>query len=483
MKYSFLNRLGIAAACFLLSFSPFISFGQTDTTGQLTLQQCVDIALRNNLDLKQTEITAAGTALDYKQAKNNLLPFFSGNVEHGLNQGRSIDPFSNTYLNQNINYANWGLNGGILIFNGLSALNNVKQQRLARDAGNMDVQQNKDLLTLNVIVAYLQVLTAEDLLVQISNQAELSRNQVARLTILNNEGSVTPSQLFDLKGQLANDEVSLINTKNQLDAAKLTLSQLMNQPYDGSMHLERISPEQFLTAYPAKPDSIYAVALNTLAQVKAVKLRKESAEIGVKTWRGQYWPSLSLNGGLYTNYSSAATTANLISTVEQTNGDWVNIGTTKEPVYTTVNNYDNVKIGYGDQFRNNYSTNVNLSLRIPILNSFTTRNRVARAKLDLQNASVVESSTRIRLQQLVEQAYFNMTATFNRYNTLLQQVDAFGESFRVTETRFNEGVLNSVDYLVAKNNLDRANTNLIQAKYEYVFRTKILDYYQGKPLW
>ncbi len=483
MRQHINQRPGIYAVWIFFFLFPFCLQAQTDSAGILSLQQCVDIALKNNLELKQAEIQAAAAGIDYRQAKDNLLPAFNGSVEHGLNQGRSIDPFSNTYLNQNINYANYGLNGGLLLFNGLSALNNIKQQRLAKEASHMEVQQNKDNLTLNVIIAYLQVLTAEDLLVQIRNQADLSRQQVERLKILNTEGAVTPSQLFDLKGQLANDEVSLINTQNQLDAAKLSLAQLMNQPYNGSMKLERISADQFLAAYPGRPDSIYQTALSQLAQIKAVGLRKESAELGVKTWRGQYWPSLSLNGGLYTNYSNAATTSTLSSSADMPNGEYVLLGGVKEPVYATMNDYSQSKIPYFDQFRNNYSTNVNLSLRIPILNSLQTRNRVARAKLDLQNASVVESSARIRLQQLVEQAWLNMNATYNRYNTLLQQVEAFGESFHVTEVRFNEGVLNSVDYLTAKNNYDRANTSLIQAKYEYVFRTKILDYYQNKPLW
>lgn len=474
---------GIAGVLFLLGSLPIVSNAQADSAKQLSLQQAVEIALKNNLELKQAEIQAASAGIDYKQAKNNLLPNFNGSIEHGLNQGRSIDPFSNSYLNQNISYANYGLNGGIVLFNGLSALNNIKQNRLFSEASKMDVQQNKDLLTINVIVAYLQVLSAGDLLAQIRIQAELSQKQVERLTILNEEGSVPPSQLYDLKGQLASDQVTLVNTQNQLDVAKLTLAQLMNLPYRGDLQVERISSEEFLNKYAGSPDSVYTIALRELALVKAAKLRKESAEIGVKTWRGQYWPTVSINGGLYTNYSSAAATATLISSTDKASQtDYVLIGGEKQFLYTPDNVYSNSKIAYGDQFKNNYSTNVNLGVRIPILNSLTTRNRVAKAKLDLDNASLVENNTRIRLQQQVEQAYLNMTATYNRYNALLQQVNAFGESFRVTEARFNEGVLNSVDYLTAKNNVDRSNINLIIAKYEYVLRSKILDYYQNKPL-
>ncbi|ULQ54386.1 TolC family protein [Flavihumibacter fluvii] len=483
MKISLYYRLRIYAFAIIIAAMPGFLMAQTDSAAYLTLQQCVETAFRNNLELKQAEIQAENARIDYKQSKNNLLPGVAGSIEHGLNQGRSIDPFTNSYLNQNINYANWGLNGGIVLFNGLSYQYGVRQQNYARQAANMDVQQNKDNLTINIIVAYLQVLSAEDLLVQITNQAELSKKQVDRLNILNQEGSITPSQLYDLKGQLANDQISLINTKNQLEAAKLSLAQLMNIPYDTGIRLERISTDQFLNVYEGTPESIYQTALNQLAQVKAVNLRKQSAEMGVKAWKGQLWPTFSLNAGLYTNYSNAARTSTLVSSSDQPSSDYVLINSVKEPVYTPVSEYKQNPISYTEQFKNNYSTNVNFSIRIPILNSFQTRNQVSKSRLTLQNADYVEKATKIRLQQAVEQAYLNMNATYNRYRAILTQVDAFQESFLATEARFNEGVLNSVDYLVAKNNVDRASTSLITSKYEYVFRTKILDYYQGKPLW
>jgi outer membrane protein len=289
--------------------------------------------------------------------------------------------------------------------------------------------------------------------------------------------------LYDLKGQLANDDISLINTRNQLEGAKLSLAQLMNLPYRSSMILERIEAADFLNKYAGTADSIYQVALNQLAQVKAATLRTKSAEMGVKALKGQLWPTFLLNAGLYTNYSNAARTAALLNSSDQPSGDYVLINSAKEPVYTSVNNYQQNKIGYGEQFKNNYSTNVNFSIRIPLLNNFQTRNLISKSRLNLQNASYVEQSTKIRLQQAVEQAFMNMNATYNRYQAILEQVAAFEESFRSTSARFNEGVLNSVDYLVAKNNLDRASTGLITAKYEYVFRQRILDYYQGKPLW
>ncbi|KYP14486.1 MAG: hypothetical protein A1D16_21195 [Flavihumibacter sp. CACIAM 22H1] len=456
---------------------------QADSSTHLTLKQCLDLAYANNLDLKQAELDAAGLGVDYRQAKQNRLPQVNGFIEHGNNQGRSIDPFTNSYLNQKIEYANYGASGGVVLFNGMAIQNNIQQQKLALAAGKQEIQQQKDNLSINIMNAYLLALSTADLLEQIRIQAHLSSKQVERLAILHQEGAVPPGQLYDLKGQLASDEINLVNTKNQLDAAILALCQLMNIPYNPAIELEPLPSEEFLKAYEGNAAGIYQTALNQLAAVKAASLRTESAEKGVKAWRSQLWPTLSLNGGLFTNYSSAARTAQFLRTIETSTGDYVKINGTETPVLTMRDQFDMQKITYADQFKNNYSTNINLSLRIPIINSLQGRNRIERAKIQLKSAELVEKTTKIRLQQQVEQAYLNMTATYNRYKTVLQQVDAFTESFRTAEARFNEGVLNSVEYLTAKNNLDRSMINLIVAKYDYVFRTRLLDFYQGKAIW
>ena len=483
MKKNRTYLLCICAICLVLQLAGTRLMAQTDSSRQLSLKECLDLAFANNLELKQAELLAATAGIDYRQSRQNMLPQVNGIVEHGSNQGRSIDPFTNSYLNQKIDYANYGLNAGIVLFNGLSTQHAISQQRLALAAGKEEIQQAKDNLSLNLMNAYLLVLSTADLLEQIRLQAVLSRKQVERLEILHKEGAVPPAQYFDLKGQLANDELNMVNTQNQLDAARLTLCQWMNIPYDPALQLEPIRPEDFLQAYEGDAAAIYQTAINQLAAVKAAKLRTESAEKGIKAWRSQLWPTLSLNGGLYTNYSSAARTALFLRTVETPTGDYVQINGTQNPVLSMRDQFDMQKITYGDQFKNNYGTNINLALRIPLLNSMQTRNRIDRAKIQLKNADLVEKNTRIRLQQQVEQAHLNMNATYNRYKTLLQQVEAFQESFRTAEARFTEGVLNSVEYLTAKNNLDRANINLIIAKYEYVFRTRVLDFYQGKTIW
>src|SRR5262249_32828241 len=151
----------------------------------------------------------------------------------------SIDPFTNAYINQQVNYGAYSISSGVILFNGFSINNNIKQTQLIFQAAKMEEQQAKDNLTINIILDYLLVLNNEDLLAQSRNQVELSKKQVERLEVLNQQGAIQPSQLSDIKGQLANDELAIINGQNALETSKINLSQLMNVPYDPNMQLER----------------------------------------------------------------------------------------------------------------------------------------------------------------------------------------------------------------------------------------------------
>jgi outer membrane protein len=244
------------------------------------------------------------------------------------------------------------------------------------------------------------------------------------------------------------DQLAIINARNTLETSKLTLAQLMNIPYSKNMRLQRLNVNEMLTAYEQDPEAIYQNSLQQFALIKSVDLRKQSARYALKATKGQLFPSLFLNGNYGTNYSSVAQNA---------------AG----------------KIGYRDQLNNNASSAYSLGLRIPIFNGLSTRNRIKLAGITLKNAELVEENTKQVLRQQIEQAHLNMTNAFERYKTLLEQVQAYTQSFQAAEVRFNSGVGSSVDYLIAKNNLDRANINLISAQYDFALRKKVLDYYQN----
>jgi outer membrane protein len=446
----------------------------------LTLQQCLDIAIKNNLSVKQSQIQMQTSRISYEQSRENLLPTLNGNISHNVSTGRSLNPFTNGYLNQQITSDSYNLGSSLILSNGLTLQNSIRESALAYQAGKMDFQQAKDNLTLNLIIAFLQVLNSEDQLNQAITQAEVSQKQEERLEILNKDGNIAPSQLYDLKGQAAGDRINVINARNTLDLAKISLLQLMSIPFRKNLKVQRQLSDQSPIVYNKTSNQVYNKALNDLAYVKASELRTLSAEKGVKVAKGYLFPTLSLSGNLNTNYSSAATRSSFLDSATVATGQFINTaGGGRQNVYTVQQNYSNANIAYADQFKNNYGTAVNLGLRIPILNYFQNKNRIILAKLNLLNNQYIEQNTRIQLRQNIDEAYLNMTSTYQRYLLLDEQVKAFAESFRIAEIRFNSGVLNSVEFLVVKGNLDRAKTSLINARYDYLIRSKILDYYQG----
>ena len=470
----------IACVVCVLVIGNLKTLSQTNNNQKLSLKQAVDVALSNNLQVRQSDLQMQSTAVNLSQAKTNIFPDLFSNLNHGTNQGRSIDPFTNSYINQTINYASYNLSSSVVLFNGFQLKNLVKQNALTYEANKMDLQQTKDNVTLNVILAYLQILNNKEQLQQSRNQAAVTRQQVDRLNIMNESGAVPPGQLYDLKGQLGNDELAIVNNQNSLNTAKLTLAQLMNVPYEAGLDLENITADTLALEYGVDPKALYDVSVKELAIVKAAELRKMSAQKNVQVARGLYYPTVALAGSFNTNYSNAAVRDIITGTSEVPSDDYVNVGGSKVPVMTKRTTFSTEKIGYGDQFNNNYNTSVFLSVQVPIFNRFRAKNRVALAKIDFKNAEVQAQTIKTQLSQNIEQAYFNMTAGLDRYNTLKQQVKDFSESFRTAEVRFNAGAINQVDYLIAKNNVDRSNINLITAKYDYIFRTKILDYYQNK---
>jgi outer membrane protein len=444
---------------------------------RVTLQECIGAALKNNVQVKQGQLDVSTAELNHRQAKSNLLPAVNGNISHGINQGRSIDPFTNTYVNQNINYANYGLSSDVVLYNGMNLRNTARQNAYAADASRMDLQALKDNITLNVIFAYLQVLTNEDVMNLSANRAVITRKQVERLEVLNKQGAISPSQLYDLMGQLKDDELSVATSRNALYSAKLQLTQLMNIPYDSSIRLARVGMEELLVPPAGTAADVYAKAVDQLAVVKSTKLRIQSAEAGLKAARGALFPTLYAAGNLNTNYSSIAS-RDLINKVQDvTTSAYVNVNGNKVPVITQQ--YGSEKIPYSNQLKNNIFSNVEVGLRIPLFNSFTSRNRVKQAEITVRTMELAEESAQVQLRQDIEQAHLNMANAWERYRLLQEQVASFTASFRAAEVRFNAGVGTSVDYLIAKNNLDRATANLVIAQYDYLLRKRVLDYYSG----
>ena len=453
------------------------------TAVTLTLRICIETALKNNIDVRRSDYTAETNKADWQYAKGQLLPSVNGSVYHGSNQGRNINPYTNTYINQSVNFANYSLDGSLNLFSGFSVDNTIKQNKLAFEAGKMDAQQQRDYVTINVILAYLSVLSNQDQQTLAEQQADVSRKQVERLSILNKEGAVTPSKYYDVKGQLATDELNIISTKNALETAKVNLAQLMNVAYSENVVLERIGSDKTPDTYEVSVEDIYSSASKNLAIVKAAGYHHSSAVKATKAAKGLLYPRLSLNGGLGTNYSSTGTLQQYVSSSDVAGDNYILLNSQKIPVYAPDPVYTSSKITYGDQWKNNFNSYVNVAVTIPLLNGLQTRYRIKQAKILEDRTSYEEKTTKIQLKQSIGQAYVNNKSAFQRYQTLNRQVEDLAESFREAQIQFESGVLTSVEFLVVKSRLDQAQLSLVSAQYDYILRSKILDYYQSKPLW
>jgi outer membrane protein len=466
-KY-FLVALLVAAAVF--------AKGQNNT---LTLKDCIATALKNNITVRQSEILMQNAGINYKQAKNNRLPVAQSAYNYGINNGRSIDPFTNSYIDQQLKSSDMNVQASIPLFSGFQLKNTIKQNELAFAGATMEWQQRKDELTLQVILAYLQVLSSEDAITLANQQAEVSKQQMERLDIINKEGATVPSNYSDMKGQYAGDRISVVSAENNFSTNVLTLTQLMNIPYNDSLQFDRTGVIEEVKEFKNMPDEIYTLATQKLATVKASEMRIASSVAAVKVANSARYPTVSLYGGASTNYSSLANFNNLVSSSFLPNGQYVVYNDQQLPVMSKQDVYASRPITYGSQFRNNISTGFGVSVSIPLFNAFRTNSAVKLARNDERNNRLIAENIKLQLRQGIEQAYVNINAVYKRYQALKEQADAYSESFRIASLRFENGVINSPDYLIAKNNLDRSNANLIIAQYEYLLRKKILEFYMG----
>ena len=472
----------------LLAGMSWVAQAQTAVQGNaqlvhLGLSQAVDIALQHNLTVKSYEVSLKNAELSYQQAKFNQLPSLGGNINQAASFGRSLNPFTNGFDSRNINFNNVGLNANVLLFNGGQLKNTVLQNEFALKATQQDLQSMRENIALQVVLSYLSILNAEDQLAIAKAQTEITKLQIERTQKLVSAGTLPVSNVLDLKAQLANEESNVVSFQSTLDINKLTLLQLLNDSNIQAFDLQRIQvPVPSSKAYDVSVNEVYAKALEIQPLVRAADFRVQGAAKSVDVAKAFRLPTLSMSGSWSANQSNALRTIEFLGT-QTVNLGSVAIGGTNYPVSTTQPKYgEGATVGYFDQLNNTQNKVISLNLNIPIFAKYANRTRIMQAGLQKENAEIEAERARLTLRQNIEQAYVNMLNAANKYEASSQQVSALEESFRASESRFNAGAIDFVSYNLQKTNLDKARLGLIQVKYDYVFRTKILDFYQGKSL-
>lgn len=458
----------------LLFFSSVSGFAQ-DPELELDLKEAIKIALENNLEVKSSALRAETSALEFKQTRNSRLPNLNANYSYGLNTGRSIDPFTNTYIDEELNFSSAGLNLGATLFKGFQIKNRIQRERFNLEAAEMEVQEARQEMVLEVTLAYFQVLNNKDLLKLAKTRRTATLDQLERLGDLNEEGVGNPADYTDIRGQLAHDDALIADAQNSLIASRLELKRLLN--IAAEVDVKQIIAEP--RAYNLSADEVFEESLENLATFKAGALRIEAAQEAIQVSRSLYAPEISLFAQLNTNYSSLARLFNETGTSIVETGQFVSVGDTEYSVLEQQPNFVEQKIPYKDQLTNNLNSNIGVSVSIPVFNGFRAKNTVALQKIVLEERKLDNQRTKNEFEQAIHQAHNDMQTSFKRFAIFKEQVNAYSESFRVNEIRFNTGVSNIVAYIISKNNLDHAKINLANARYEYIFRTKILDYYRG----
>ncbi|NMH88898.1 TolC family protein [Flavivirga algicola] len=456
-----------------------LGFGQDSVPSSFTLEECITMAIENNLDLKSAELRKKSSKVNYKQSINELLPNLNANYNIGVNDGRSIDPFTNSYINRELTFSNLGVNLNMTVFNGFRVLNSIKQSKFNLRAAEMEEEGAKQNLILDVTIGYIQILNSRDAFELSKARLKTTEVQLKRLEANYKEGVGNPADYTDMKGQYALDEVAIIDAENNFKSAVLDFIRLLNIEGSSQKQFNNISGLINSEKYQLSANDVYHDALQNLATFKSRQLRIDAANKGIKVARANYLPEVSVFGQLNTNYSSLAETFTETGTAIIETGDFVTINNQDFPVLKNETQFEGKKIDYMDQFDNNLNTVVGISVQMPLFNGFRAKNNVKLQKIQLEESQLELQNTKLLFKQSIQQAHNNMETAYNKYHVLLEQVAAFEESYRVNEVRFNNGVSNIVNYIVSKNNMDNAKLNLSRAKYEYLLRVKVLDFYRG----
>ena len=445
-----MNRNYFLLLLAFLVLSSTVNAQDHDVTS-ISLQEAVDIAVENNLTLKRSQLNQLNNEAALIEARGQRLPSLSASASGRFNWGRSINPVTNLFEARRIGNINVSANANVPIFAGNQINNSIQQAKVNVEVGRYNVQATQNDITLNVINLFVNVVFAKEQVNVAESQLEMSSNQLARTSSLVAAGSLPMSEKLDMEAQRATSELELINARNNLRLAKLNLSQQLLIPF--SEEFDVSVPDLEVEDYPLEnvnANEIYTVAAGTMPEIKAAELSIESAEYGVKIAKGAFFPTLGLGGNLFSNYVDQAAFGSPES--------------------------------FNTQISNNLSQALGLNLSVPIFSNFRNKASLQRARVQRSLSEVQSLEVKNQLRQDIETSYTNAYAARQSYQASLTRVASLEEAFRMAQQRFDVGALNSVDFQVAQNNLFGAQADLLNAKYEYIFRVKVLDFYLGKPI-
>jgi outer membrane protein len=453
------------------------------------LQKCIDYAHQNNITVQQSALNVERWEIEVKQNKFGLLPNLNGGATYGYNFGQRIDPFTNQFATERVATGNIFLGSSLDVFNGFSKINNLRNSEQSLIANQYDLESIKNDIALQVCLAYLRILQNKESLVVSENQIDITQQQVDRMEKLVEAGQMPRGTLFDLESQLAREQLNLVTAQNAVTLSLLSLTQLLQLEPEEARDFDIVKPDltdEGVELLTNDAQDIYVKAKTLMPQVQAAEARQSAAEYAVNASQGQLYPSLQLSGSLGSGYSGI----NQIVTDEGesvsfpvgtvTVGDDILVVNSFPQPDPTTQTFETKS--FGDQLEDNFNQNLQLQLNVPIFNGWSAKANVERAKINRLDADLSYRQVTNQLRFDIEQAYADAKAAMNTFLAARQAVRALEESFKYAEVRYEQDVINGVDFNLTKTQYTNAQVDMLRAKYDFVFRTKILDFYMGNPI-
>jgi outer membrane protein len=465
----------------------FILIVQTITVAQSkkwTLEECVQYALEHNISIKQTELDSQLTQIDKSTAIGNFLPSLNASASHSWNIGLNQNITTGLLENQTTQFTSAGLNAGIDIYKGLQNQNRFRRAQLSIIGAQYQLNKIKDDIALNVSNAYLQILfNVENLKVQ-QEQLALNEKQLQRTEELVTAGSLPKGDILDSKATVAGDKQRVINAENTLLISKLSLAQLLQLEKFQDFDVAEIKNEANQSAVMLQtPEAILEKARENRMELKIAKTNVAIAEKDVKIAKGAYQPTIQ---GFY-SFSTRASYADRITGIQLdtanptvSTGNFVNVGgidySVLQPNYSYV---FGKSAPVFDQFSDNKGHNFGIQMSVPILNGFSARNTVARSKISLEKSKMALSQSELDLERTIYTVYTDAKGALKAYESAQQALDARENAFNYAKERYAVGMMNAFDFNQAQSLFTNAQSEVLRTKYDYIFRTKIVEFYFG----
>ncbi|MFC5194616.1 MULTISPECIES: TolC family protein [Bizionia] len=431
-----------------------------------TLEECVNYALENNISIKQTELDTELADQDLITAKGNFLPTLDGNASQNWNFGSFIGQDGNR-VSRDSRGNSFGLNTGIVLFNGFRNTSTYKQAELGIESSQLQLDILKDNISLNVVNQYLNILLNKENLKVAEEQIIISEKQVNQLSELVDSGVRPRADLYEVQAQLASDQERLINTQNSVDLALLSLAQLLQVSQDGFDVQPMALTLPAVMVQEKSANDIYDFAVQNRPEIRQAELNIENAQLNVEIAKSAYYPTLTFGAGLGTSYQhfQGQDDVRLVF-----------------PDPSDPSNFVFEPNGFGQQLEDNLGYNLGFRLNIPIFNGFQTKANVSRAVINSKRIEYGMDQAKQDLRTNIEQAYADAKAALKQFEASETSLNAQDESFRNAQDSYNLGVMNAFEFEQVRNRLVNAQANVINAKYNFVFKTKVLDFYLGIPL-